>query len=161
MKGSRTRPALLNGQRRFALPELISGHSHGQRFLSPYNGLSGVRVEVGTFGRRNTCRLALHLRSNPGAGVDLRTLEIPMHMLKDGQPIVFRFEPLEDSENRWLYFVAELPDGAPGDAVTLWAAFDSSPEPKGQRYEDGLPAEGSLVFSLEFSKPNKSAILGT
>ena len=62
------------------LAELIAGHSHGQRFFCPYDGLSGVRVQIGTFGRRNTCRLALHLRSNPGAGGDLRTLEVPTHV---------------------------------------------------------------------------------
>jgi hypothetical protein len=109
-----------------------------------------LRLEVGTFGRRNTCRVILHLRSNPGAATDLRTLEVPAHALRDGHALLFRFEPIRDSANRWFYFVADSPDAAPGDAVTFWAT-PSSDLNGGQRYEDGLPAAGSLVLGFEFN----------
>ncbi len=150
VSGSRAHPAMVRGQSRFTLPELIAGHSHGQRFLCPRNELSGLRIEVGTLGRRNTCRISLHLRSNPGATADLHTLEIPTHQLKDHQTIAFRFPPIKDSANIWFYFVAESPDGAPGDAITLWATPQYGGSSNGQRYEDGLPAPGSLAVSLEF-----------
>jgi len=120
ISGSRARPSIIQSQPRIALPELIAGHSHGQRFLCPRNGLSGLRIEVNAFGRRNTCRLAIYLRSNPGATADVHSLEVPTHPLKDNQAIAFRFPPIKDSANRWFYFVAESPDGAPGDAITLW-----------------------------------------
>ncbi len=150
VKGSRARPTIQNGQRRFALPELIAGHSYGQRFLCPYDGLSGIRVEVGTFGRHVTSRLAVFLRSSPGAPSDIRSLNIPAYRLKDGDALVFRFPPVQHSANRWFYLVAESPDGVPGDAVTLWVTTNEGPV-KGQRYEDGLPTSGSLVMSLEFN----------
>jgi hypothetical protein len=108
-------------------------------------------VQLSTFGRRNTCRLTLHLRLNPGATSDLRTLELPTHQIKDNQGMAFRFPPVKDSANRWFYFVAESPGGAPGDAITLWASTQPGRNPSGQRYEDGLPAPGSLVLSLEFN----------
>ena len=57
------------------------------------------------------------------------------------------------SANRWFYFTADSPDGAPGDAVTLWATPGNNDTM--QRYEDGLPAPGALVMSLEFSEPAK------
>lgn len=148
--GGRARPSIIHGRPRFALPELIAGHSHGQRFLCPHNGLSGLRIEVHTFGRRNTCRLALHIRSNPGATQDLHSLEVPMYQLRNDQVIAFRFPPIKDAANKWFYFVAESPDGAPGDAVTLWATMQPRGNANLQRYEDGLPAPGSLVLSLEF-----------
>ena len=65
--------------------------------------------------------------------------------------LAFRFTPIPDSANRWFYFVAESPDGAPGDAVTLWATLRPSAGANGQRYEDGLPAQGSLVLGFAFN----------
>jgi GT2 family glycosyltransferase len=149
-KGSRARPAAVNGQMRFALPELLAGHSQGQRFRSDHNGLSGIRVLIATFGRRNTSRLVLHLRSNPGAAGDSYSINLPAHQLKDGQPVAFRFPPVPDSAGRWFYFVADSPDGVPGDAVSLYAVSPLG-DMAAQRYEDGLPAEGSLLMSLEYN----------
>jgi hypothetical protein len=144
----RYRTSKVTGRKCIALSELTEGHSHGQRFLSPRNGLSGIRVEIGTFGRRNTSRLVLHLRAHPAAATDLYTLEVPVHNISDGQPLLFRFPPISDSWNRWFYLVAECPDGVPGDAVTLMASTRPG-HIKGQRYEDGLPATGSLLIDLE------------
>jgi hypothetical protein len=132
-----------------ALPELVEGRSHGQRFLCPRDGLSGIRVEVGTFGRRNTSELVLHLRTHPGAPHDLYALRVAAHKLRDGETLTMRFPPIRPSANRWLYFVAESPDGVPGDSVTLWATTRAGGI-RGQRYEDGLPAEGALLMTLEF-----------
>jgi hypothetical protein len=151
LQGTRDRPRLVQGQRRFVLSELIAGHSHGQRFFCPHDGLSGVRLAVAAFGRRNTCRLALHLRSNPGATSDLYSLEVPAYRLAEDSMLAFRFPPIPDSANRWFYFVAESPDGAPGDAVSFWAAPGGSAALRAQRYEDGLPSGGELVMSLEFN----------
>lgn len=149
MRGSRARPAPVNGQLRYALPELVKGHSHGQRFLCPEDGLSGVRLTVGTFGRHNSSRLALYLRAHPNATSSLYSMELPAYKLKDGMSLPLRFPAIPDSRNRWFYIVAESPDGVPGDAVTLWAT-DRPGNFRGQRYEDGLPADGALVITLEF-----------
>jgi GT2 family glycosyltransferase len=152
VSGSRARPKLVAGQPRYLLPELIAGHSHGQRFLSHHDDLSGLRVMVSTHGRRNTGRLALHLRASPGAGRDIHTLEIDLHQISRDGMVAFRFPPIRDSASRWFYFVADSPDGAPGDAVSLWATPHSTPSLRAQRYEDGLPASGSLVMELEFNE---------
>jgi GT2 family glycosyltransferase len=136
--------------RRYPLTELVAGHSQGQRFLSKQNGLSGIVVVPALFGRSNTSRLVLHIRTNPGASSDLHSLNLPAHNLKEGQALAFRFPPIPDSANRWFYFIADSPDGVPGDAVTLYATN----QPEGiaaQRYEDGLPTEGALVMSLEYN----------
>jgi glycosyltransferase involved in cell wall biosynthesis len=139
-----------NGQVRYPLDELIEGHSLGQRFYCRANGLSGIRVIVSTFGRRNASRLVLHIRTHPGATADFHSLEIPTHSLKDGQTVAFRFPPIPDSENRWFYFIADSPDGVPGDAVSLYAG-GTAPGLRSQRYEDGLPAKGSIIMALEFN----------
>ncbi len=144
------RPAASKGEMRFALPELVAGHSHGQRFFCPRNGLSGILVAPATFGRANTCRLVLHIRTNPGAAADLHSVNLPAHEIKEGQPLAFRFPPLPGSEGRWFYFAADSPDGVPGDAISLYAASHAE-DIQAQRYEDGLPASGALIMILEFN----------
>jgi hypothetical protein len=132
------------------LAEIVAGRSHGQRFYSPHNGLSGVRIRVALPGKASTSRLVLHLRANPGAGADIYSVDVPTYRLRDGQTLALRFPPLEDSAGRWYYFSAESPDAVPGDAVSLYA----HPRAGGlrvQRYEDGLPAPGALLMKLEFN----------
>ena len=137
-------------QRRYPLTELVAGRSHGQRFLSKRNGLSGIVVIPALLGRGNTSRLVLHIRTNPGASGDIHSLNLPTHNLAEGQALAFRFPPIPNSANRWFYFIADSPDGVPGDAVTLFAT--NHPEGiEAQRYEDGLPADGALVMSLEYN----------
>jgi hypothetical protein len=151
VSGTRGRPTLVSGQPRYLLPELIAGHSHGQRFLCPHDGLSGLRIAIATLGRRNTSRLALHLRHSPGAVNDIHTLEIPAYQITTDGMLAFRFPPIERSANKWFYFVADSPNAAPGDALTLWATSRPPANIAVQRYEDGLPASGALVVGLEFN----------
>jgi GT2 family glycosyltransferase len=140
----------VNGSGTNALSDIIVGRSHGQRFFSAHNGLSGVRVRVAVRGKASTSRLVLHLRAYPGAPQDIYSVDIPTYRLRDGQTVVLRFPPLEDSAGRWYYFSAESPDAVPGDAVSLYAS--TGPEGvRGQRYEDGLPAPGALQMKLEFN----------
>ncbi len=150
VKRSKTQPDYVSVGKRFPLPELLEGHSHGYRFLCSHDGLSGIGVVIGTFGRRNTATLRLHLRDNPGATVDLYSVEVPMHTLKDGQLVTFRFPPITGSAGRWFYLVAESPNGVPGDAATLWAT-ERAESVQGQRYADGLPAAAHMALSLEFN----------
>ncbi|HEX8221373.1 MAG TPA: glycosyltransferase, partial [Chloroflexia bacterium] len=132
------------------LPELVAGHSLGQRFYVPENGLSGVSVQVETFGRRNTSRLFLRLRDNPGAGGDIYHIEIPTHNLSQGQRLTLRFPPIRDSAGRSFYFLAESPDGVPGDAISLRGATRAG-DLRAQRYDDGIPASGYLAMALEYN----------
>ncbi|MDQ3931049.1 MAG: hypothetical protein M3328_18125, partial [Chloroflexota bacterium] len=146
VKGTISAP--LGGQ--VQLPELVAGHSLGQRFYVGENGLSGVRVQVETFGRRNTSRLFLRVRDNPGATTDLYHIEIPTHNLSQGQVLALRFPPIPDSAGRSFYFVAESPDGVQGDAISLRATSHPG-DLRAQRYDDGIPASGYLVMSFEYN----------
>jgi hypothetical protein len=138
-----------NGTGVYALSDIVVGRSHGQRFLSQHNGLSGIRVRVAVVRRPSTSRLVLHLRANPGAGADIYSVDIPAYRLRDGQTIALRFPPLEDSAGRWYYFSAESPDAVPGDALSLYAV-PVAEAINAQRYEDGLPAPGALLMKLEY-----------
>jgi hypothetical protein len=149
--GGSARPVDVAGERRFALGELVRGHSHGQRFISPQDGLCGVELAFGTFARINSGPVVFHLRTNPGAPTDLATVTVPAYALADGQMHRFSFPPIRDSRDRWFYVMVEAPQGVPGDAVTLWARV-LPPEVPGGRYEDGLPARGDLAYRLIFAE---------
>ncbi len=152
--GGAARPVDVAGERRFALSELVRGHSHGQRFISPHDGLCGVELAFGTFARINSGPVVFHLRTNPGAPTDLATVTVPAYALADGQMHRFAFPPIPDSQGRWFYVMVEAPQGVPGDAVTLWARV-LPPGVPGGRYEDGLPARGDLAYRLIFAEGEK------
>jgi hypothetical protein len=151
LPGGRARPVMMEGEARFALDEIVAGHSVGQRFVCDRPNLSGIEVLVATFARLNTGTLALRLRSNPGATTDIAGVDVPAVRLRDGRFFRFRFPPIPDSAGRQFYLVAESPDSAPGDAVTLWARPGRVGQ-HGGRYEDGVPAVGDLVYRLIFGE---------
>jgi hypothetical protein len=132
-------------------PELVAGHSLGQRFHVAENGLSGVSVRVETFGRRNTSRLSLRLRDNPGAGSDIYHIALRAQTLSHGLVLTVRFPPIRDWAGRSFYFLAVSPDGVPGDATSLRGTSRAG-DLRAQRYDDGIPASGYLVMSLEYNE---------
>jgi glycosyltransferase involved in cell wall biosynthesis len=151
LPGGRARPVTVEGEQRFALPELIAGHSHGQRFVAERAGLCGVELQVATFTRLNTGYLVIHLRPSPGTQDDIAQVKVPVVSVRDGGFFRFHFPPIANSAGRSFYVVAEAPHAVPGDAVTLWARLPQPDEPSG-RYEDGIPATGHLVYRLLYAE---------
>jgi GT2 family glycosyltransferase/glycosyltransferase involved in cell wall biosynthesis len=147
LPGGRTRPVRHDGTWRYALDELIAGHSLGQRIRAERPNLSGIEIQVATFARLNTGHLTLALYPHPGSSTPLALLTVPVVTLPDGAPLRFRFPPLPDSHSHTYYLSVTSPDSVPGDAVTLWAR-PGRPGTTGGRYEDGIPAPGALVYRL-------------
>lgn len=151
LRGGRARPVLVEGERRFALDELIAGHSHGQRFQAARANLCGIELLVGTFARINTGDLVLRLRPSPGAIEDLARATVPAVALHDGAFYRFGCPPIADSAGRVFYVFVESPNSVHGDAVTLWARKGRLGH-AGGRYEDGVPAPGELVYRLVYAE---------
>ncbi len=147
LSGGRARPVRVAGERRFALDELIAGHSIGQRFRAKQAGLCGIEVTVATFARLNSGAVTFALLAHPGAAQALATFTVPTTTLPDGAALVFRFPPQLDSAGRSYYLMVTAPDAVPGDAITLWAR-PGRPGTAGGRYEDGVPTPGALVYRL-------------
>ena len=147
LSGGRTRPVRVAGEWRFALDELIAGHSAGQRFRARQAGLCGIEVTVATFARINTGTLTFALLTHPSAPQPLAVLTLPAATLPDGAPFIFRFAPQPDSAGQAYYLLVTSADSVPGDAVTLWAR-PGRPGSTAGRYEDGVPAPGAFVYRL-------------
>jgi SAM-dependent methyltransferase len=131
----------------------------GQAFVPRSDYLSGVRLLLATFTRRNTCRLVLHvLRMHEGMKEEIRTVEISAGDLLDNQWHTFTFEPVPDSTGREIYFYIESPDGEEGNAFTIWASSNSD-RPGYRMYLNHRPVPGGLCFGPLYSPPSRSGFL--
>lgn len=134
--------------------ELVASASVGQIVRAEWDGLAGVAVRLGTYGRRNTGSLVFHLQAFPEAGSDLATIRVDSSDIQDNAFYLFRFRPIFPSRNRIFYFYLEAPDGRAGNAITVWG----SPEdvyPDGWAVIHGLPDPNmrDLAFWLLYEPP--------
>jgi hypothetical protein len=130
--------------------EITGAHRFGQTFRATDNGLLGVSVSVGTYGRHNDKNLRLLLKEAPDSETILRTANINDRDLIDNGFADFYFEPIPDSAGRSFYFEIDSPDSTPGHAVTLWA-FESPTQdayPEGALFVDGHATTRDARFSV-------------
>ncbi len=139
---------------------IASRGSAGQTFIARYGNLSGIDVQIGTYGHGADPQksvLVLHVRSSPGPGPDLATSTLP-----SAQPIgenswyTFTFPPIASSQDRPLYFEIDSPGGISEKALTLYwwesdATLRTDPYPLGIAYRDGVEQNGDLAFGLRYS----------
>jgi hypothetical protein len=138
--------------------ELLAGESVGQTFVSRYSDLSGVELQIGTYGygqQPSPAPLVLHLKAAPGEGPDIATVSLPAgRILGDNAWHLFSFPPLPDSRGKSYYIEVESPGARPGAALTL---FSWKPAPvgdiyrNGALYRDGVPWPDDLGFGLRYS----------
>jgi glycosyltransferase involved in cell wall biosynthesis len=129
------------------LGELTGKRRIGQSFVARRDGLHRIDVLVGTYGRRNTRDLILHLKESPTAGYDLATVRINACLLPDNHYAHFIFDPQPESRDKSYYFYLESPNSVPGDAVTLWAYGDVDLA-DARLYQNGRFCDGQLIFGL-------------
>jgi glycosyltransferase involved in cell wall biosynthesis len=144
------RGTVLNGKPIRILGEVVAGRRIGQSFTARRDNLHRIDLLVGTYRRRNTRDVVLHLKHSPEAPDDLATASINASLLADNAYASFIFEPLPDSAGKSYYLYVESPESVPGDAVTVWA-YGHVDLTEAQRYENGRPAEGQLLFGLFYA----------
>jgi len=126
----------------------LTGRRHiGQSFVARRDGLHRIDVLVGTYGRRNTRDVILHLKDSPTASHDLAAVRVNACLLPDNHYVRFVFKPQPESRGKSYYFYLESPDSVPGDAITVWAYSDVD-LPDAKRYQNGRLCEGQLIFGL-------------
>lgn len=140
--------------------ELLAGKSAGQTFVARYSDLSGVELQLGTYGPEAgpaRASLVLHLKEKPGSARDLATARLPAGAPLDLNPwYLFAFPPIHDSQDRTFYIEVESPDGARARALTLYwwqpdPAHGGDPYAFGTAYLDGRPRPGDLAFGLRYA----------
>lgn len=129
--------------------DFAGGVTHGQSFVRGEGFLFRIDVVFATFGRLNPSRLRFHLcaLTPAGFGPDLVNLETPAACLPDNRFWAFIFPPLPPAPGQLLAFWLDSPDATATTTPGVWQTA-SGPAAARQRYRDGRPAPGCLLFRL-------------
>ncbi len=103
--------------------ELLEGDLWQQSFTCTHDGLNSVHVRFGTFARSNTGALLFRLHQD-GPAAPLVEERIDVSDLRDNSFRVFEFAPLAGSAGRRFHFTLESIGASPGNAVTVWCAWE-------------------------------------
>jgi hypothetical protein len=126
--------------------ELVGGESYGQSFVSTRDNLYRIDLGTATYARVNAAPVIFHLKSSPEASTDIVSITLPGAEIQNERPTSIEFPPLPDSRGQSYYFSIESPEGAPGDAITVYAnANDQYPD--GEAYRNGQAVPGDLAFT--------------
>jgi hypothetical protein len=129
--------------------DFAGGVTHGQSFVRGEGSLHRIDVVFATFGRLNPSRLRFHLcaLTPAGFGPDLVTLETPAAALPDNRFWAFVFPPLPPAPGQLLAFWLDSPDATATTSAGVWQVA-AGPAAARQRYRDGRPVPGCLLFRL-------------
>ena len=125
--------------------ELTAGTIVGQSFVPNHNRLTGVGVHMATFARVNRCDVVFRLRVEKSE-TDIVTKPLKCADVQDNSWIQIDFPAIKDSLKRKYVFLIESPNGAPGNAITIWMASMPGIYPDGQVLVNGKPIPGALKF---------------
>ena len=126
--------------------EIYGPKSIGQTFLCSAPTLSGIKILMANYDNRmNDQDVIFHLKKSPKNKRDLRKVIINASRIKDNQYAEFSFSPIYDAQDNFFYFYIESPTSYFGNAIT--ARYSPSDIcTKGERYVNGVPATGDLLF---------------
>jgi hypothetical protein len=138
--------------------ELVAGGSIGQTFVAEYDGLSGVDVRLGTYGRQadpHRATLVMHLRADPAAKDDIATATLPPSTVLDENGWYrFSFPAIEGSRGKKYYMQVDSPDGTLANGLGLYWFKPiplGDPYPLGVAYLNGKGTKADLTFGLAYS----------
>jgi glycosyltransferase involved in cell wall biosynthesis len=129
--------------------DFADGVTHGQSFVRGDGAIYRIDVLFATYGRLNPSHIRFHLCevTPAGFGPDLVTQTISAAQLLDNRFHAFVFPALPPAFGSVFAFWLDSPDARPGASVAVWQASAGPPAAR-QRYRDGRPVPGSLLFRL-------------
>ena len=129
--------------------ELTSGRSIGQTLRPQTDGLNGIELTFGTFARSNSAVLEVTLAHTDDPRSPLVQRKLLTEELVDNQSHNLGFPPLDDSAGKEFILTLTSPDGAPGNAVTVYSS-PTDVYPAGTLFTDGAPQVGDLLLTLDY-----------
>jgi hypothetical protein len=123
--------------------------SIGQTFTARFDGLSGIGLVIKqgeqSSGPGNG-EIVLHLRNDPQATQDIRTVSLPLQKFAAMSSYRFFFLPLADSNLQDYYLLLEIN----GDSAAQIGMAGNDTYLDGSVYQNGTPQEGQLTFNLKY-----------
>jgi hypothetical protein len=124
--------------------EITRGLSVTQTFVSNHRHLSGVALQIATWARKNQCGVNIRIRRE-GSNTDIALEHFKCSEIIDNAWIEVDFPPVDDSLDQRFAITVESPDGAPGNAVSLWT-IPTRVYADGQLFINGTPMPGAITF---------------
>mgnify|MGYP001082971056 CR=1 FL=1 len=117
----------------------------GQTFIAEYDNLTGIKVLLATYDRKNIGNFIFHLKSNIQSKEDEFIYHGDLNKVKDNKYFNFNFPAIRNSKGKKYYFYLESPHAQFGNAITIWSnTLDSYKD--GEKIVNGVVSEGDLVF---------------
>ncbi len=118
----------------------------GQTFVARYAGLSGMQVILSP-NQTGDGLVVLHLRTDNQAEEDLVKVVMPLDQVRQAKPYRFDFFPLKNSNQQYYYAALEVE----GTGSLYISASAGNTYQNGGMYQQGMPRDGQLTFSLEYN----------
>jgi GT2 family glycosyltransferase len=128
------------------LGEIFGGKTIIQEIVCDRDNLAKVDIFIGTYRRKNTCRLSLQIENMQGA--ILRSAFLDSSFMQDNDWNEFTFEPVIDSKNQKYKIKIFSPDGKQGNAVTVY--YVNHTFYFGNLYQNNRKLGGCLSFRLSY-----------
>ena len=129
------------------LGEIFGTKQIVQEVISDRANLSKVELFVGTFRRKNSCNLSVHIEDENGA--HLRSAYLDSMYARDNDWNEFTFTPIPDSKNRKLRIKIFSPDASPNNALTVY--YVNHLFSFGNLYQNQRKVSGCLSFRLLYA----------
>lgn len=124
--------------------EIFGSKEITQEIICDRNGLSKIELFLGTYRRKNECKLVVHIETAEGAV--LRSSFLDSTYVRDNDWNEFFFEAIPDSKNQKYRIKVFSPDGLQGNAVTAY--YVNHVFSFGSMYQNNRKVGGCLSFRL-------------
>jgi hypothetical protein len=119
----------------------------GQTFISEYNNLNSVGVDLATYGHAPLNNIIFHLKSSP-TSTDIRTVKLNGNVT-DNTYYNFTFPSIADSKGKKYYFSIEYPEARKDDSISIWYN-DIDTYSSGTAYYNNTILPGDLIFKTHY-----------
>jgi hypothetical protein len=128
--------------------EIYGNISAGQTFISEYNNLNSVGIDLVTYGRAPLNNIIFHLKSSP-TSADIMTVKLNGNLIIDNTYYNVTFPSIADSKGKEYYFSIEYPVATKDDSVSIWYN-DIDTYSSGTAYYNNTLVSGDLIFKTHY-----------
>jgi GT2 family glycosyltransferase len=126
------------------LGEIFGSKEIIQEVICDREGLAKIEIFIGTYRRKNACRLSLHVESENGS--TLRSCFLDSTFIRDNDWNEFLFDAIVDSKNQKYRIKVFSPDAEQGNALTVY--YVNHVFSFGSLYQNNRKVGGCLSFRL-------------
>lgn len=127
--------------------ELFGSLDVGQTIAIDKNNWGSIDIGLATFSsRNNTEDIILHVRENPEALTDIRTVTLHARQVMDSDWNRFIFDPITNSAGQTYYVFLTSPSSSPGNAMAI--RYTTTDIRSGRMYVNQAARSGDIAYRI-------------